>query len=550
MMEERQRDGVAIKAIDDNTITIGGYGVVFGGVDLTGEQFANDTDFWLDKLPGARPVLYDHGGDATVKAAVLGATTKIEADAVGLWVEAQLQRSAQYADYVLELLKAGALGYSSGALSHLVERVQGPGATVIKSWPIGEFSLTPTPAEPRTLGVAEIRALAEFAENLRAWLPEDAGEASAAGADEPEAAQVADVKTTTIEVMEDGMSDNMQPGIDIDALAEKVVGALKAQGMDAGFMTPNQGQPQESKEERHLKAFREYLRTGTKAAMEVGTVGEGGYLVPQLYSNELITALTDMSILRMAGARVLTVGGSTAFNVPTMTKSTAAAITDEEGNYDEAEPSFGQVAFTPWKYTKLIKVSEELVLDSRIDLMSQVMVPDAAQAFAAAENTAFTTGNGSTAPQGIVTGGTVGKTTAAADAITSDEIIDLYHALGYLYRQNGVWFMNDSTAAYIRKLIDGAGNYIWQPGLQAGQPDRLLGRPVYTLNSMATIAAEAKVIVFGDPRFFWIADFAGMGMQRLNELYAYTGQVGFRWFKRFDSNVMLAEAIQVLQMHA
>lgn len=346
------------------------------------------------------------------------------------------------------------------------------------------------------------------------------------------------------------MNDNMQPGIDIDALAEKVVASLKAAGADAGFLTPKQGQDQTSPEERHLKAFRDYVRTGQKAAMEVGTTTEGGFLVPIQYSNELITALVDMSILRMAGARVLSVGGSTAFKVPTMTKSTAAAITDEEGNYDEAEPTFNEVTFTPWKYTKLIKVSEELVLDSRIDLMSQVMVPDAAQAFAAAENTAFTTGNGTTAPQGIVTGGTVGKTTAAADAITSDEIIDLYHALGYLYRQNAVWFMNDATAAYIRKLIDGAGNYIWQPGLQAGQPDRLLGRPVYTLNSMATITAEAKVIVFGDPRYFWIADFAGMGMQRLNELYAYTGQVGFRWFKRFDSNVMLAEAIQVLQMHA
>ena len=58
-----------------------------------------------------------------------------------------------------------------------------------------------------------------------------------------------------------------------------------------------------------------------------------------------------MSILRMAGARVLSVGGSTAFKVPTMTKSTAAAITDEEGNYDEAEPTFNEVTFTPWKYT-------------------------------------------------------------------------------------------------------------------------------------------------------------------------------------------------------
>ena len=83
--------------------------------------------FWLEKLPGPRPVLYDHGGEPTLKAAVLGATTKIEADEVGLWVEAQLQRSAQYADYVLELLQAGVLGYSSGRCRTLWNGCMGQG---------------------------------------------------------------------------------------------------------------------------------------------------------------------------------------------------------------------------------------------------------------------------------------------------------------------------------------------------------------------------------------------------------------------------------------
>ena len=261
-MEERQRVGVAIKAIDDDTITIGGYGVVFGGVDLTGEQFASDTDFWLDKLPGNRPVLYDHGGDSTVKAAVLGATIKMEADAVGLWVEAQLKRSAQYAEYVLELLKAGALGYSSGALSHLVERVQGPGATVIKSWPIGEFSLTPTPAEPRTLGVAEIRALAEFAENLRAWLPEDAGDASAARADEPEAAPVAEVKFESIQVEDNSMSEEQrEPTLDYDKLATAIVAAQKAAAVtnNAGFMVVDDEADRAAKG-NPFKSFGEFLQ--------------------------------------------------------------------------------------------------------------------------------------------------------------------------------------------------------------------------------------------------------------------------------------------------
>ena len=233
--------------MDEATITIGGYGVVFGGVDLTGEQFTKRFDFWLEKLPGSRPVLYDHGGEPTLKAAVLGATTKIEADEVGLWVEAQLQRSAQYADYVLELLQAGVLGYSSGALSHLVERVQGPGATVIKTWPIGEFSLTPTPAEPRTLGVAEIRALAEFAEGLRAWLPEGAGDAPAAGADEPEAAQVADVKQRTIAVMEDGMVTTCSRASTSMRWRRRWWPVSRLPGR-CRFLTPNQGQDQTSPE--------------------------------------------------------------------------------------------------------------------------------------------------------------------------------------------------------------------------------------------------------------------------------------------------------------
>ena len=135
---------------------------------------------------------------------------------------------------------------------------------------------------------------------------------------------------------------------------------------------------------RHLKAFRDYV-TGAEAAMEGRDHDRGGFLVPIQYSNELIDGAGGHEHPAHGLEPVLSVGGSTAFKVPTMTKSTAGAITDEEGNYDEAEPTFNEVTFTPWKYTKLIKVSRSLMLDSRIDLMSQVMVPDAAQAFAAAE---------------------------------------------------------------------------------------------------------------------------------------------------------------------
>jgi len=110
--------------------------------------------------------------------------------------------------------------------------------------------------------------------------------------------------------------------------------------------------------------------------------------------------------------------------------------------------------------------------------------------------------------------------------------------------------MNDATLKVIRKFRESSttGAYLWQPGLAQGQPDTILGRPVYTLSTVDTIATTKKVIAFGDMSYFWIADFGGLSFQRLNERYADIGQIGFRWYKRMDSNVMLAEAIKYLKL--
>ena len=97
----------------DTHFTLGGYGVVFGGVDLTGETFTKDTDFWLDRLSPTPPVLYQHGQDRTVKKRVLSRGT-VTPDDIGLWVETQIALSDQYADGLRKLADAGRLGYSSG----------------------------------------------------------------------------------------------------------------------------------------------------------------------------------------------------------------------------------------------------------------------------------------------------------------------------------------------------------------------------------------------------------------------------------------------------
>lgn len=161
---------VKILKMEEDVATVGGYGVIFGGEDLEGERFAADTDFMPDLVP-VKLVLYDHAM-GEVKHIIGQAAEKI--DEVGIWVEAQLDRSREYVEAVLKLVEEGVIGWSSGSVGRLVER----DGKNIKRWPIIEYSLTPTPAEPRTLGVERIKKLAEANPDLKALLPQDDGESS------------------------------------------------------------------------------------------------------------------------------------------------------------------------------------------------------------------------------------------------------------------------------------------------------------------------------------------------------------------------------------
>ena len=116
------------------------------------------------------------------------------------------------------------------------------------------------------------------------------------------------------------------------------------------------------------------------------------------------------------------------------------------------------------------------------------------------------------------------------------------------YRKNAKFLMNDATVALLRKLKDQNGQYLWQPSVQAGVPDRLVGYEIYTSPYVPVAQAGALAIAFGDFKNYWIGDRAGRTVQRLNELYATNGQIGYVATERVDGKVILPEAIQLLQM--
>jgi HK97 family phage major capsid protein len=74
----------------------------------------------------------------------------------------------------------------------------------------------------------------------------------------------------------------------------------------------------------------------------------------------------------------------------------------------------------------------------------------------------------------------------------------------------------------------------------------LLGNPVYTDPDVPVMAASAKSILYGDFSWYWIRDVNGILIQRLNELFAMNGQVGFIVFHRTDGKLVNTAAVKHL----
>ena len=280
-----------------------------------------------------------------------------------------------------------------------------------------------------------------------------------------------------------------------------------------------------------------------------GVDANGGYLVPTEFERQIVTALDENNVVRSMANVIHTAAER---KIPVAASHVQANWTAENAAYVESNPTFDQKTLDAFKLTALAKVSIELLQDSAFNLEAY-LAGEFGRAFGIAEETAFCVGTGTGQPTGIfgANGGTVGVTSAATNKITADELISLVYALKKPYRRNAQWLMNDATVAEIRKLKDPTtGAFLWQPSMQMGEPDKLLGYSLQTSAYAPTIAAGALVAAFGDFHNYWVADRTGRTIQRLNELYSTNGQVGFICTERLDAKVILPEGIQLLQVHA
>ena len=235
----------------------------------------------------------------------------------------------------------------------------------------------------------------------------------------------------------------------------------------------------------YRKAFWDSIRTKypsseVRNALQEGVVTEGGYLVPDEYENTLVQALNEETVIRQYAKVIKTSGGT--HKIPIVASHGEAAWMEEEDAFSESDEVFGQVNLDAHKVGTLIKVSEELLNDSAFDLEGY-MRSEFARRIGDKEENGFLNGNGAYKPTGLLhsTGGAqVGITSASATALTSDELIDLFHSLKTPYRKKAIWLLNDSTIKLIRKLKDGSGQYLWQPGIRDGETNTILGKQYHT----------------------------------------------------------------------
>lgn len=308
-----------------------------------------------------------------------------------------------------------------------------------------------------------------------------------------------------------------------------------------------------------MQAMALYLRHGNNVtaeqamairnAMSTTTQSEGGYTVPAEIASMVINKMKAYGGMREV-ANVITTGTGVAMNWPTSDGTAdVGEIVGQNTPVNAGDITFGTVALNVFYYTsKKIALPLELIQDSTIDIVGYV-VDRLATRIARIQNTHFTTGAGTTLPDGVIPRSGTGKTGTTGQTLTViyDDLVDLKHSVNRAYRSNARFMMNDLSVAIVSKLKDTTGRPIWVPAVTAGAPDTLLGHAVAVNDDVAVMAANAKSIAFGDFSKYTIRDVAGTTTIRRfdDSAFALSNQVGFCGWTRSGGNLLDTAAVRV-----
>ncbi len=310
-------------------------------------------------------------------------------------------------------------------------------------------------------------------------------------------------------------------------------------------------------------------RALVRNTMSTSTPTQGGYSVGGVAADMLISQLKTYGFMRQVAGSFTTENGSS-LNYPGSDRTgESGEQLAENASSTAADPSFFGIAMNTYKFgSKVITVPIELLQDSYVNIVEFVL-SRAKQRIGATLNQRFTTGTGSSQPNGLVTAASVGKVGTTGQTLTAiyDDLVDLIDSVGIEHMgqpdpgQPGLgkvaagWMMSQAFRKVARKIKDTSGRPIWTPSYDAdagsSQAAHMLDFPVYINNDMPAPAANAKSLAFGNLGSYMIRDVRQVVVRRFDDSpYAQLGQAGFLVLARAGGNLLDTAGVKLYQHSA
>lgn len=298
------------------------------------------------------------------------------------------------------------------------------------------------------------------------------------------------------------------------------------------------------------------IRTLEQKALSSASDPDGGYTVTPVMSDKIIKSVFETSPIRqVASSQTIS---TDQLDIMADEDEAGAGWGTETGSVSETDtPELGKRSIYVHDLNAMPKATQRILDDSNIDIESW-LAEKVANKFARTENTAFVSGTGVGQPRGFLTydAGTatgqiqqISSTSGTGGTLDQDDFIKLLYGLKTPYQLNASFLMARGTEQAARLLVDGNDQYIWQPGLQSGKPNAILGKPTYQADDMPAAATDSLSVACGDfAQGYQIVDRAGIRI--LRDPFTSKPFVKFFTTKRVGGDVINFEAIKLLKLDA
>lgn len=545
--------GGTVKALGDGRV--GGFLVRYSDQDtpdLEGDFFSKDSDLGIES--GSRlPVYYQHGYDPHFKTKRIGRATAEFQDA-GVWLEAQLEMRDEYERGLLELAEAGKLGWSSGAAGHLVEKEPVGKSYLIKSWPIAEASLTPTPAEPRNTAIS-----------VKSLLPTQPDQ----GDPEPDK-QEENIMTEEIKAAE---VKQEKPEIDFKALIDEAVESAITKMKNQEPPKPK-GQVKVVEDEAD-KALRENPFTPTeffkavyqaevysdidKRLLPLKSEGlneaipsQGGFLVQADIAAGIMQNMWGVGkVLQQFNPINVSGNGLTIRAIDETSRAAGSRMGGVQGYWlgegqdkTASYPNFRTIDLKLKKVAALVYATDELLQDATA--LEGWISNNVPQELRFLVEDSIIDGTGTSMPLGILqSGALVQATRTDANQVDADDIGRMW-AARYTGVDDYVWFINQSVLPQLYRMTIADSGYtgVYMPpgGMSAAPYGSLLGRPAIEVEYCPYLGTVGDILLASPSQYALITKGGVQAASSIHVRFVYD-ETAFRFVYRVDGEPLWASPV-------